>query len=115
MEDGLHNVDGQLIYYKNGAPYHAGAIKINGSIYYIATGGKAVTGRYRIHSDMTNGILKRGYYTFDDECKLVDGTYEAPEKKKKKKKKIAQKEIEFLIFVAVVVAVVLIRVILKSA
>ena len=63
--------DGVTYYFRNGQRTAAGVIELDGSIYYVNSGCRPVTGKYFVPANKGNGILEEGYYTFDSSGKLI--------------------------------------------
>ena len=67
--NGLLMINGELWFYKDGSPYYAGLIEIEGDYYYINSSCKAVTGEYYVNKN--NGLMESDMYTFDENGRMV--------------------------------------------
>lgn len=63
--------DGVLRYYVNGKVTYVGLIEINGAFYYVRSNGEVVNDCV-YYISWTHGLKEAGYYTFDENGKLID-------------------------------------------
>ena len=75
MKNGIVREDGELIFYKDDIPFHAGVVEIDGDIYYVSRHGKVVTGQHIVHKEMANGLLERGTYTYYEQGRLIEDSF----------------------------------------
>ena len=66
---------GNMCYMRNGQPYAAGLVVVEGKTYYVRSSCQVANGMYWVSPDKTNGILKTGFYLFDDDGALIDGQF----------------------------------------
>ena len=74
MYDGIEEIDGELYYYELGnvSDSAMGLILIGEDLYYVGANGKLVVGeRFYVGSSKVNGYVPNGYYTFDEDGKLI--------------------------------------------
>ena len=69
MLQGVVTEEDGIYYYANGRKSYAGLVKDGEDYYYFNSSLKAVTGKYWVSK--TNGLLDAGYYTFDNNGKLI--------------------------------------------
>ena len=72
IKNGIYaDADGEIRYYVDGEPTYAKLVYFNGHYYYIKTSMTAVRGTtYWVTHP--NGLMEEGYYTFDDQGRMVD-------------------------------------------
>ena len=67
IRNGMYEEDGKLYYYVNNKRVKAGAVEINGEIYYFGMKYYALDdGTYFIPEEMTNGLIASGRYSIKD-------------------------------------------------
>lgn len=67
---------GNYVYFKDGQPYAAGPVEVEGEKYYIRSNCQPAKGLYYVSASKANDILSEGYYLFDSETgALVDGEF----------------------------------------
>lgn len=115
MKNGIVKEDGMLIFYKDGVPCHAGVIKIGKHYYYAGSHGHIATGEHVVHKEMSHGLLEHGTYTFDENGKMIKGSYRAPKKinkshsssssnTHKKKRKFSKRKLTTLVSILLAVS-----------
>ena len=95
--------DNRSIYFENEKPVHKGIIKIGDNYYYASKNGEIIQDRfYIVHSTMTNNLVKKGTYYFDEKGKLDFNSYIPPKRKriKKHKKKIFTRKFKIALSIA---------------
>ncbi len=78
MKNGIFEENGKLYYYENNEKVRAGAVNVDGEIYYFSMKYYALAdGQYYITADMANGLIPEGYYTIKDyKVQMKNGLYE---------------------------------------
>ncbi len=78
LKNGIYEEGGKLYYYENNNKVKAGAVEVDGEIYYFSMKYYALEdGKYYITEDMTNGFFPAGYYNIKDyKVVLKNGIYE---------------------------------------
>lgn len=71
MLNGFETLDDGIYYYNMGSATKLGLKVIGSDLYYITDGGKVVTGYVWVGTYDSNGLIPKGYYTFDAEGKFV--------------------------------------------
>ena len=68
--NGIVKDGNDMFYYVDGVKTYVGLIEIDGDFYYVKTDGSVVHGR-KYWITKTNGLVKEGSYTFDNDGKMV--------------------------------------------
>ena len=71
MLNGFETLSDGLYYYNKGMATYLGLKVIGSDLYYIEEGGKVMTGYVYVGTYASNGLIPKGYYTFDAEGKFV--------------------------------------------
>ena len=71
MLNGFEKLSDGLYYYNKGVAVYHGLKVIGSDLYYIEEGGKVMTGYVYVGTYASNGLVPKGYYTFNEEGKFV--------------------------------------------
>jgi len=73
IKNGIYEENGKLYYYVDNNKVKAGAVEVDGDIYYFSMKYYALDdGKYYITADMTNGLFDEGYYYIKDYKVVID-------------------------------------------